>query len=445
MGAATVNVGGARAADGGLGLGNLISGNGAEGIRIGGSRSTPYRSVVAGNYIGTNASGTAAIGNDAEGVLLLKADDTQIGTGKPGEGNLISGNGASGLRIAAVVTAFGLGLIRESNDPTRDVQTAARLVTSVDVARKAVSKLDTERSPRSLLADVKAVPIAQSNLVAVTAKGATPESAQNLANVFGESVVEDRTEKLHAQLDDAIKQSFNGSQEKYQEYIKKYGLTDEEVREFLVRPSVVQKKVQDKLTGDQKISDADVQKYYDENKDKPPISTPDTRDVQFILTGSRADALAAEKALSDGEDWDKVAKRYAIPPGPPSTGGDFTATKGQLETNFGNAVFGDLATGDVSGLIPVSEAYESSNLSGKCKPDCFFIVKPKSDVKPGGQQSFDDVKAQIRQTLEQTQVLDKARTKFNSLLAAQKKLTHYNPAYKPAATTAASSGAAPTT
>jgi len=98
----------------------------------------------------------------------------------------------------------GLGLIRESNDPTRDVQTAARLVTSVDVARKAVSKLDTERSPRSLLADVKAVPIAQSNLVAVTAKGATPSSAQNLANVFGESVVEDRTDKLHAQLDAAI-------------------------------------------------------------------------------------------------------------------------------------------------------------------------------------------------------------------------------------------------
>ena len=67
-------------------------------------------------------------------------------------------------------------------------------------------------------------------------------------------------------LDDAIKQSFNGSQEKYQAYIKKYGLTDEEVREFLVRPSVVQKKVQDKLTGDQKITDADVQKYYDEHK-----------------------------------------------------------------------------------------------------------------------------------------------------------------------------------
>jgi hypothetical protein len=257
---------------------------------------------------------------------------------------------------------------------------------------------------------------------------------ENIAKELNITVSDDDIQKS---LDDAIKQSFNGSQEKYQQYIQKYGLTDEEVREFLVRPSVVQKKVQDKLTGGQKITDADVQKYYDEHK--KDYDTPDTRDVQFILTGSRKDALAAEKALSNGQDWNKVAKQYAIPPGPPSTGGDFTATKGQVEENFGNAVFGDLATGSTSGLIPVSDSYKSSNLSGKCKPDCFFIVKPKADVKPGGQQSFDDVKDQIRQTLEQTTVLDKARAKFNNLLAAQKKLTHYNATYKPPATSAASS------
>ena len=108
---------------------------------------------------------------------------------------------------------------------------------------------------------------------------------------LGITITDDDIQKS---LDDAIKQSFDGSQEKYQAYIKKYGLTDDEVREFLVRPSVVQKKVQDKLTGDQKISDADVQKYYD--KHKAEYSTPDTRDVQFILTGSRADALAAQQA-----------------------------------------------------------------------------------------------------------------------------------------------------
>jgi foldase protein PrsA len=262
---------------------------------------------------------------------------------------------------------------------------------------------------------------------------------ENIAKDLGITVTDDDIQK---ELDTAIKQSFNGDQSKYQDYIKKYGLTDDEVREFLVRPTVVQKKVQDKLTSGQKVTDADIQKYYDQNKAQ--YSTPDTRDVQFILTGNRADALAAEKDLANGKDWNTVAKKYAIPPGPPSTGGDFTATKGQVEENFGKEVFGSLKTGDVSGLIPVSDSYKTSNLAGKCKPDCFFIVKPKADVKPGGQQSFDDVKAQIKQTLEQTQVLDKARAKFNTLLTAQKKLTHYNPTYKPAPTTGTTGTTAPT-
>jgi tyrosine-protein kinase len=97
------------------------------------------------------------------------------------------------------------GLIHESNDPTRDVQTAARLVTTINVARLAREKLNTDRSARSLLQDVKADPVAQSNIVAITATGSTAESAQNLANVFARSVVEDRTDKFHQQLDDAIK------------------------------------------------------------------------------------------------------------------------------------------------------------------------------------------------------------------------------------------------
>jgi capsular polysaccharide biosynthesis protein len=97
------------------------------------------------------------------------------------------------------------GLIRESSDPTRNVQTAARLVTTIDVARRAKEKLKTNRSARSLLGDVQASPIAQSDLVAITAAGSTASSAQNLANVFADAVVDDRTAKFHEQIDIRIK------------------------------------------------------------------------------------------------------------------------------------------------------------------------------------------------------------------------------------------------
>ena len=60
------------------------------------------------------------------------------------------------------------------------------------MARRA-GEARTDRSPRSLLKDVKAEPIAQSNLVAVTAKGSSAVSAQNLANAVADSAVEVRT------------------------------------------------------------------------------------------------------------------------------------------------------------------------------------------------------------------------------------------------------------
>jgi Mrp family chromosome partitioning ATPase/capsular polysaccharide biosynthesis protein len=97
------------------------------------------------------------------------------------------------------------GLIHESNDPTRDVQTAARLVTTINVARLAKQKLNTDRSARSILTDIQAAPVAQSNIVAVTATGSSAVSAQNLANVFAGAMVQDRTSKFHDQLDAAIK------------------------------------------------------------------------------------------------------------------------------------------------------------------------------------------------------------------------------------------------
>ncbi len=103
------------------------------------------------------------------------------------------------------VTLTGLSPITASSDPTRDVSTAASLVMTIDVARKAKENLRTDRSARSLLQDVKAEPLAQSNLVVVTAEGPSAVSAQNLANTFADAAVEDRTDKFNEQVDKRIK------------------------------------------------------------------------------------------------------------------------------------------------------------------------------------------------------------------------------------------------
>ena len=98
----------------------------------------------------------------------------------------------------------GLPVLRESNDPTRDVETAAQLVTTRDVARQAAQMLEGNPDEEDLLGKVEAAPVAQSNIVAITAKADDPKLAAQIANAFGEAIVADRTSQFHAALDRAI-------------------------------------------------------------------------------------------------------------------------------------------------------------------------------------------------------------------------------------------------
>jgi CSLREA domain-containing protein len=76
---------------------NVISANGAYGILI---DYTSTGSSVLGNRIGTDATGTAALPNGADGIFSI-ADRTTIG-GPGGAGNVISGNHLFGVTINAV-------------------------------------------------------------------------------------------------------------------------------------------------------------------------------------------------------------------------------------------------------------------------------------------------------------------------------------------------------
>lgn len=80
--------------------GNLISGNGIHGLLIAGSAENRIR----GNLIGTDASGTAALGNLVGVTMAAGARANEVGTDGDGvadaaEGNVISGNSLHGVLI----------------------------------------------------------------------------------------------------------------------------------------------------------------------------------------------------------------------------------------------------------------------------------------------------------------------------------------------------------
>ncbi len=102
--------------------------------------------------------------------------------------------------LPAAPSLSGLGLILQSGDPLRDVETASGFVTTASVAQRVLSRLGLGVSAPSLLGRVKVAPIADSNIVDVAADAGSAVGAQRLADAFASQTVADQTANLDSQL-----------------------------------------------------------------------------------------------------------------------------------------------------------------------------------------------------------------------------------------------------
>ena len=75
-----------------------------------------HHNLVQGNYLGTDLSGTAALGNTC-GVSIGNAIDNTIGGTSPGECNLISGNLGVGVSISGSTVAPHVERIADADPP----------------------------------------------------------------------------------------------------------------------------------------------------------------------------------------------------------------------------------------------------------------------------------------------------------------------------------------
>ncbi len=89
------------------GAGNLASGNGQNGINI----FQAVGAVVQGNLVGTDATGTFAIGNGTDGIVV-GANGTIVGGINPGEANTIAYNLGSGIEVQGLTAALNGNPIR---------------------------------------------------------------------------------------------------------------------------------------------------------------------------------------------------------------------------------------------------------------------------------------------------------------------------------------------
>jgi foldase protein PrsA len=206
------------------------------------------------------------------------------------------------------------------------------------------------------------------------------KQADKLKITVTDKEVQDRVEQVKQQY-------FSGSQTKLDKQLTAQGYTPESFR-VDIGAQVLSEKIYDEVTKGAKVTDAEVTKYYTENKSQYQVA--ESRDVRHILVKTKAEADKIYTEIKAGGNFAALAKKYSLDTGSKADGGKLTITRGQTVTPFDTTAF-LLTTNQVSRPIKTEFGYH--------------VIQPISDVKPGKTTELKDVKAQIRATL-----VEKAKT-----------------------------------
>jgi foldase protein PrsA len=187
--------------------------------------------------------------------------------------------------------------------------------------------------------------------------------------------------QIQKSLEDQKKQAFP-NEKAYKEYLKSSGLTEEDVL-FRVKLDQLQQKLTQKITEDsKKVTDKDIEEYYEKNKKR--FAQPERRDLRVVLTKTEAKAEEAKKALEDGDSFKQVAKQYSIDEASKAQGGKLPAiTKGQQEKAFDEAIF----------------SADKGELVGPVKTQFGWYVFEVDKITEASQQTLEQSKETIRNLL----------------------------------------------
>jgi foldase protein PrsA len=187
--------------------------------------------------------------------------------------------------------------------------------------------------------------------------------------------------QINKSLEDQKKQAFP-NEKAYKEYLKSSGLTEEDVL-FRVKLDQLQQKLTQKITEDsKKVTDQDIEAYYEKNKKR--FAQPERRDLRVVLTKTEAKAQEAKQALEDGDSFKQVAKQYSIDEASKAQGGKLPAiTKGQQEKAFDEAIF----------------SADKGELVGPVKTQFGWYVFEVDKVTEASQQTLEQSKETVRNLL----------------------------------------------
>ncbi|MDI3507969.1 MAG: foldase protein PrsA [Clostridiales bacterium] len=234
-----------------------------------------------------------------------------------------------------------------------------------------------------------------------------------------QKLIDEQVKKNNIVLTDDDKQQIKDTLQQYKDaygeeafadMLKQQQMTETEF-EQLLQEDAVQQKLFEGLTADVTVTDDEVKKYYDENKDTE-FTVPEMVTVSHILISIPEDKYSADEATKKaeydkikpeaeqvlakakaGDDFAELVKQYSDDAGTKDQGGTLTFSReDQIEPAFIEASFALKNKGDISGLVQTSYGYH--------------IIKLEEKI-PSKVHTFEEKKQEIHDTLLQQKKNDK--------------------------------------
>jgi foldase protein PrsA len=204
--------------------------------------------------------------------------------------------------------------------------------------------------------------------------------------------IKETTADVNAALAKAKKGQFSTAAQ-FNTFLKSSGQTLDDVL-FRVRVNEIFSKLSKRHPTT--VTPAAIAAYYASHTSQ--YGTPAARNLRIVLTKTQAQAQAAKTALSHGQSWTKVAKKYSTDPTTKNNGGLLTnVTAGQQDAALSKAAF----------------AASVNQLVGPVKGQFGYYVVQVIKITPATQQSLAQATTAIKQTLG-TQLTNSAQTAVNN-------------------------------
>ncbi|WP_300531148.1 peptidylprolyl isomerase [Peptacetobacter sp.] len=190
--------------------------------------------------------------------------------------------------------------------------------------------------------------------------------------------------------DKEIQSSYNdlktyvNSDEQIKKSAEDLGISDDFLKEQAKLSLLIQKS-QEKFYSEEKVSDSEMKKYYDEHIDEYKkdeveashilIKTTDDQNKPLPEAEQKKAKEKAEKVLKEvkaGGDFAELAKKYSQDPGSAEQGGSLgTFGKGMMVKEFEDAAFG-MEPGQVSNLVKTDFGYHIIKVTDRIKETTSF-------------------------------------------------------------------------